>query len=611
METQSTVISVKVPIEWQAMTEDQRTRLSRITSRDTRVVRAFLGVIALHENDLIVGKTKKRIDGTKLEKLTLTAERYTDPAKLRLTVPHDMKKRFRNISFNELQECRQVATAMWNSYLALEGKKPLSARYYRERKIPRYVFSRRFKIVYSPEKEIHHWLEVVDSLDSWRKDGPFHDRLAVHLSPSSYHLNRLREGEVTSFRFLKDSKHKWWAIFSVRTDTPVVDTKGKPPAVMGIDLGINRAVCSVVLTQGKVRHVRYFTNPEKSRRISRYDEMLDALQRERNTRLNDGVPADGVTRRLCDLSERRKHISVDYDRVMVKQLAVHIIELSQRYNLYVAIGDLRYIRDSAGRSSGRGKSFRTKVGRWSFARVTGLLRHALAQSGWPVEGRDNRLVMVREQWTSKTCHRCGNIGIRPKQSLFVCPTCGYRSNADMNGAVNIARRLIRLIPSLRDEKNGLGRWLLPRERAGLSPKAWRSRRSKGRSGRPLRTSDSRGSNVVECDDQMTLESFASTADPTMVRTAETPPAATAARKASDGRGTTAQRTEAQSGPLGPDKARDERAGVYPVLGGDTNHEKGETRELKASRGVHSPLSNCPDRSVHAAEHNGGNSMSDI
>jgi len=60
--------------------------------------------------------------------------------------------------------------------------------------------------------------------------------------------------------------------------------------------------------------------------------------------------------------------------------------------------------------------------------------------------------------------------------LFVC-SCGFRTNADRNGSLNIARRLITLIPSLRDGK-GLGRWAVP-ERAP-APKAGRRESSSER-----------------------------------------------------------------------------------------------------------------------------------
>ena len=586
--------SVKVPIRWDSMTKRQQTRLSRITSRDTRVIRAFLGVIARHEKELLVGKRKKRISGAELEKLTLTATRFKDASKNRTTVPHDFKKRFPNISLNEFQECRQVAAAMWQSYLELGGKPPLHAYGYRPRKLPRYIYTRRFKIVYTPEKEIKHWLRLMDSLDSAKTEERYHDYLMVPLNPSSYHLNRINEGKVTSLRLLKDARKKWWVVFAVRMDVLAVDNSSKPPAVMGIDLGINKAVCSVVLTQARVRYVRYFTQPEKVKRIKRYDEMVDSLQKEMNTRLNNGQSADGVIRRLRELSGRRNRISIDHDRVLVSRLTDHILELSEKYDLYVAIGKLTGIRKSANRDSKKPKRFRAMVARWSFARVTNALRQKLSESGWKVSGRDSRFIPVREYWTSRVCSKCGHIGIRPKQSVFICHTCGHKTNADKNGAINIARRLIMLIPSLKDEK-GLGSWLHPHEREGwLTPKARRNaRRSKRKSSRPQSLSGSKGSSVAEYCEQATLESFVSATDPAMVRTAKKPSAAIDALKASDSHGSIVQRTEAQSRlrdnvPVKSGEARVITSAWEPMYAGDSRHGKGGTRGLKVNEGVRSP-----------------------
>jgi IS605 OrfB family transposase len=295
---------------------------------------------------------------------------------------------------------------------------------------------------------------------------------------------------------------------------------------MGIDLGINKAVCSVVLTQARVRYVRYFTQPEKVKRIKRYDEMVDSLQKEMNTRLNNGHSADGVIQRLRELSGRRNRISIDHDRVLVRRLTDHILKLSEKYDLYVAIGKLTGIRKSANRDSKKPKAFRAMVARWSFARVTNALKQKLSESGWKVSGRDSRFIPVREFWTSRVCSKCGHIGIRPKQSVFICHTCGHKTNADKNGAINIARRLIMLIPSLKDEK-GLGSWLHPHEREGwLTPKARRNaRRSKRKSSRPQSLSGSKGSSVAEYCEQATLESFVSATDPAMAKTAKKPSAA--------------------------------------------------------------------------------------
>jgi putative transposase len=50
------------------------------------------------------------------------------------------------------------------------------------------------------------------------------------------------------------------------------------------------------------------------------------------------------------------------------------------------------------------------------------------------------VAIVSERGTSKTCHRCGEEGRRPHQGLFKCPSCRLEYNADLNGAINIAKR---------------------------------------------------------------------------------------------------------------------------------------------------------------------------
>ena len=123
--SKGTIISVKVPIKWDSMTDRQKTRLNRITGRDSRVIQAYLGVIERHEDELLTGKKRTRINTSKLEELTLTASKGTAS---RSYVPHDFKVRFPNISMNEFQECRDTAIAMWQSYLERGGSKPLRAK---------------------------------------------------------------------------------------------------------------------------------------------------------------------------------------------------------------------------------------------------------------------------------------------------------------------------------------------------------------------------------------------------------------------------------------------------------------------------------------------------
>ncbi|MHA1138351.1 MAG: RNA-guided endonuclease InsQ/TnpB family protein [Candidatus Thorarchaeota archaeon] len=567
------VISVKVPIYWEMMTDRQKTRLSRITSRDTRVIKAFLGVIERHESKLLFDKNTNRIDIAKLSELTLTATRGSAN---RPTVEHDFKDRFKNISVNELHGCRDTAVAMWESYLALGGRKPLQSKRYASKKLPRYIYRNCFNIVSTPQLQTKHWLSVRDALDSVRQGRRIHDSLMIPLSTSSYHLNKLESGDAKSVRILKDRNQKWWAIFSVTLPEVKSNTASLPTAVIGIDLGVRKAVCSVLLTSAGLKDVRYWTQKEKVQQIEHYDSIVSSLQRKRDTLLQDNQSAYGVKKKLNTIGNKRARISNDHDRKLVKLLNSYIVEQSKSYDLYIAIGRVKGIRSIARKGNFRGRQYRGMIHRWSFYRITESLKHKLGIQGIP----KNRVIAVPESWTSIKCHKCGHKGYRPKQSYFLCHTCGYRDNADKNAAINISRRLIMLIPSLKNENTGLGRWLLPKEKA--RPKTRRSNSSKWMSSLPERSpTSSEGESVADCSDQTTLELSGSSTDPAMVTTVETPSVA----EKRGNLGKTKQWTEAQSrersnAPMISGKGHVTEMESIPNLAGDSGHDKRGTQKSK-------------------------------
>ncbi|MGY5876025.1 MAG: transposase [Candidatus Thorarchaeota archaeon] len=576
--SKGTIISVKVPIRWDVMTDRQKTRLNRNTGRDTRVIKAYLGVIERHETELLTGRKKTRVNASRLDELTLTASRGKAD---RSNVLHDFKSRFPYISVNEFQECRDTSIAMWQSYLELRGSKPLSSGGSATRKIPRYAFSQRFEVVYTPELEIKHWLKLRDSLDTARYGCRVHDKLTIPLSISSFHLNQMNKGEIKTVRIFKDSKRKWWAIFTVTLSVEVVETIGKPPAILSIDLGINKAACSVLLTQRGFKHVRYWKQEDKFRRMKVLDDRISSLQREKEYLLSSGNNADAVKAKLRELSGKRQRISWELDKVMVRNISDHIQEMAEQYDLYVTIGKLKGIRNTARKGNFRGRKFRGMIHRWAFARIREMVRHKLETLGFD----SRRFLAVPEQWTSIMCHKCGYKGLRPKQNLFICHTCGYCANADLNGAINIGKRLIMLIPSLRDEK-GLGMWLNPKDRAILKARRKKSS-SKGKSSLPQRSPASKGESVADCYDQTSLVESANSEDPAMVNAVEEPSVVIPSGECD----TSIQRKETRSYqrndvPVKMGKAHDSANNTGCSQAGDSSREKGGTQKYLT---VHSQL----------------------
>ena len=525
-------ISVKVPINWDAMTERTRQRLRQTVGRDTRVIRAFLGIIEQHEDKLLTGKNKDRIDDGKLDQLTMTALKVNPGYSQRLTVPHDLKNKFPRISQNEMTECRQTAVALYESYLKLQSKKGWNASrpttITSSRRIPRWVFSQRFKLIENKTSASRWWLDIRDSLDSVPERRTRHDRLSIPFKISPFHLNQIRKGEVKAIQVFTDSKRKWWVTVAVRVNISDSPKEDLPIAILGIDLGIEKAACATILTPEKKRETRYFIQHDKVNVIKKYDGLVADLQREMYTRRNNGMSYDRVVEKLRRMRSKRENVAKEYDKVLVRQLLDYISEFSKKYTLYVAIGRLKNIRMRAKRGNYQGRRFRGMIHSWAFARITDSLKHGLAQQGWKVNGKDARFRAVPEAWTSIMCWKCGSKGTRPKQNYFHCPSCGYSINADQNGSINIAARMLTLTKLLHSVR-GLGLWTRTLDKARRARLKARKKKpsSKGKSLLPNngQSSSPRESAAFHFA-QTSLLSFGdkskmSDNDPAVVRTVET------------------------------------------------------------------------------------------
>ena len=454
-------ISVKVPINWESMTVRTKQRLRQTVGRDTRVIRAFLGVIEQHEDKLLTGKNRDRIDDGKLDQLTVTALKVKSGYSQRLTVPHDFKVRFPRISQNEMTECRQTAVSLYESYLKLRNKKgwnpsrPTSIN--GTRRIPRWVFSQRFKLIEKKTSVFRWWLDIRDSLNSALEKQFRHDRLSIPLRISPFHLNQIKRGEVKAVQLFTDRRMKWWVTIAVRISIDESPEEKLPVAILGIDLGIKKAVCSTLLTPEKTRDTCYFVQRDKVKNIKKYDTLVADLQRKMHISRNNGLSCDRIAEKLRRMRSKRENVAKEYDKVLVCQLLDYVSELSKKYTLYVAIGRLKNIRMRARKGNYRGRRFRGMIHSWAFARVTESLKHGLAQKGWKVDGKEPRFRAVPEAWTSIICWKCGSKGKRPKQNYFHCPSCGLKLNADRNGSINIAARMLMLTKSLHSVR-GLGMW---------------------------------------------------------------------------------------------------------------------------------------------------------
>jgi putative transposase len=106
-----------------------------------------------------------------------------------------------------------------------------------------------------------------------------------------------------------------------------------------------------------------------------------------------------------------------------------------------ALSTRNMTRSARGTIDAPGRNVRQKSG----------LNHAILNVGWAgietklaykLAERGGLLVRVDPAFTSQTCSACGTVDSRGResQSSFVCPACGFRTNADWNAAINIEVR---------------------------------------------------------------------------------------------------------------------------------------------------------------------------
>ena len=437
--------TVKHRIKTELMTAQECERLRLITNRDTRICNDYLRIIKHNEEKLL--RKNGKVDKSLLDKLTLITSRKTQ-YKLRTIVPHDLKKRYPRCSHDEFIECRDKAIWTYESWKTQQelSKKELSRPQFKK-KTPRMQFKgsigkERFRVIPTPDDTVAKlWLEVRDSLDTKRSSKRNHKRLVLPLAYSPYHEKKLILENIKTLELVYKSKEQqWWAHFTLQNTVPLYQST-QPPAVLGVDIGIKKTAVAVLLNPtGKVimDEIRFIVNKERQAKMWRLENQIKSIQRELDTRNNNGQPHKQLNVKLYQLRRRLSSVTQQELGYAVNQLVDFILQLKKRYNLFVSVGYPKDIRKSHPRGSGN-KSLRRQLHKWCYHLFIAKLQHKLAQHGF----EPHRVVAVNESWTSQRCSKCNSLNTtRTRQGKFNCYDCNYELNADLNGARNIAKRLI-------------------------------------------------------------------------------------------------------------------------------------------------------------------------
>jgi IS605 OrfB family transposase len=180
--------------------------------------------------------------------------------------------------------------------------------------------------------------------------------------------------------------------------------------VIGVDLGLNHPA---------VTSQRKFLGSKHWKEVDR-----------RNFRLKRALQSKGTKsakRHLKKLAGRQLRFRRDCDHVLSKR----IIQ-SATPGTTIVIENLTEIRSRARQRKGEGQR---RLHSWSFRQFRSFLSYKAEEAGMKV-------VAIDPRHTSQTCSRCGfqSRSNRTKQSRFLCRSCAYQLNADLNASYNIRHK---------------------------------------------------------------------------------------------------------------------------------------------------------------------------
>ncbi|MFR1026102.1 MAG: RNA-guided endonuclease InsQ/TnpB family protein [Parasutterella sp.] len=210
---------------------------------------------------------------------------------------------------------------------------------------------------------------------------------------------------------------------SIQTEYEVVSSAPNPSEI-GIDMGVKRFA---TLSNGD------FVEPLNA--FKQEQEKLAKLQRKLARQKKGSRNSRKTKRKIARL---HRYIA-DSRRDFLHKTSTKIA----KNHSIICVEDLKVSNMSAsarGTKESPGKNVKQKSG----------LNRSILDQGWygffqmlsyKLEQRGGKLIKVDPRNNSRTCPRCGLASAenRKSQATFACIGCGYRSNADEVGAINILR----------------------------------------------------------------------------------------------------------------------------------------------------------------------------
>lgn len=237
-------------------------------------------------------------------------------------------------------------------------------------------------------------------------------RLVIPMVLGNYQIGKLKGHTPTSATLCKHRDGLFYLHIQVKDETPKpIDDSG----VKGVDLGRTDLAIS---SDGE-----RFSGKEVKAKRDRFARSRASIQRK-------GTKSS--KRLLKRLSGREKR----YQTWVNHKISRRIVDSAYSANQAIALEDLTGIRERTNHQR-RSKTERRRSNSWAFYQLRMFIDYKATAKGVPV-------VLVNPAYTSQTCHGC--LHIHPEEGksyrsgkTFECGHCGWKGDADFNGANNIKR----------------------------------------------------------------------------------------------------------------------------------------------------------------------------
>lgn len=185
-------------------------------------------------------------------------------------------------------------------------------------------------------------------------------------------------------------------------------------SILSVDLGISHQITTVLMKNKIMKAVAYYGNEIKNLQHRR-SERFSKLQKH-NAKKHLSRKLGRYTRSIDDF---------------VHKYTKTIAEKAKLNNALLVIGNIHNITKKWNKKQHqRNKTFRRKAKPTPYAKIMQRLFYKATLL-------NTQVVFQNEAYTSQRCSRCGELGCRKNES-FECKTCGYKNQADLNAAINIA-----------------------------------------------------------------------------------------------------------------------------------------------------------------------------